>query len=110
MTTLAVVFDPANTRYVFQSMIKNIIKKKMRNPYLKYFDFIHPGVSFFLESPNLPPSRPNSCPLPQYLLQYALLPYPVEIISGIKKQKSPSQANRILKNPNIRYVRETTHR
>ena len=50
---------------LLQSITKNMAKKKIRNPYRKPFDFIHFGMSFFRESPNRPPSRANSCPLPQ---------------------------------------------
>ena len=37
-------------------------------------------------------------------------PFATEMIRGIKKQKSPSQANRILKNPSTRYVRDKIQR
>ena len=88
----------------------NMVRKKIKKPYLKYFDFIHFGISFLRERPNLPPLSENNCPLPQYLLQYALFPFIIEIKSGMKKQRSPSHANKILKNPKIKYVRENIQR
>ena len=62
----------------------------------------HYGGFFLSENPSLPPRSVNNCPLPQYLLQYVLLPFIIAIISGTKKQIKPSHANRILKNPRIR--------
>jgi hypothetical protein len=87
-----------------------MVKKKIRNPYLNTFDLIHFGISCFLENPNLPPSIENSCPLPQYLLQYALFPRPIEITSGVMKHIIPSQANSIFTKPSKRYVSENIQR
>ena len=74
-------------------------RKKIRNPYRNHLLFIHPGISFCATARKGPPNMPNSWPLPQYLLQYPLVPFATEMISGIKKQRSPSQANKILKSP-----------
>ena len=65
----------ANTSPVFQSIWKNMTKKKIRNPYLNHLLFIHRGTSFFRERPKRPPIRPKSCPLPQYRLQYPFVPF-----------------------------------
>ena len=42
-----------------KDMIKKNITKKMEQL------FIHPGISFLRENPNLPPIREKSCPFPQ---------------------------------------------
>ena len=80
----------------------NIVKKKVKKPYLKYLLFKNLGIGLFLDRLNLLPRKLNNCPLPQYILQYDFPPPSIEIIIGIKKHNSPSQANNILKNPRMK--------
>ncbi len=63
------VFVPWKTKYVLNTILMNIVKKKIKNPYLKYLDFKNLGIGLFLDNFNLLPNKSNSCPLPQYLLQ-----------------------------------------
>ena len=92
VTTSFISDIPAKTRHVLYNIIKNIIKKNSRNPYLNQLFFIHAGISILREIPNLPPIRLKSCPLPQNLFQYNLFPPTTANISGAKKHINPTQA------------------
>ena len=92
VTTSFISDIPAKTRYVLYNIIKNIIKKNSRNPYLNQLLFIHAGISILREIPNLPPIRLKSRPLPQNLFQYNLFPPTTANISGAKKHINPTQA------------------
>ena len=76
----------------------NIVKKKVKKPYLKYLLFKNLGIGLFLDRLNLLPRKLNNCPLPQYILQYDFPPPNNDIIIGVKKHSNPSHANSILKN------------
>ena len=89
VTTSFISDIPAKTRHVLYNIIKNIIKKNSRNPYLNQLLFIHAGISILREIPNLPPIRLKSCPLPQNLFQYNLFPPTTANISGAKKAYQP---------------------
>lgn len=87
-----------------------MLKKKIKNPYLNQLLLINEGQALFIDNLSLAPNKSNNCPLPQYLLQYALFPLMIEIARGIKKHNRPSHANKILKSPNTRYSIEDIHK
>ena len=84
---------PENTRYVANIMFRNIIMKKMRKPYRNHLVVMNLGMGLFLDSFFFLPRSSNSCPLPQYLLQYVFPPPNMEIKRGVMKQMTPSHAN-----------------
>jgi len=103
-------FTSLKTRTVLKIISPNMVMKNARNKYLNHLDLSQAGMGLFLERPSFLPSNVKSCPLPQYLLQYALVPDIIEIASGVAKQINPSHANRILKNPRLRYSSDAIHK
>ena len=89
---------PAPTKYVWNTIFPNIVRKNIKKPYRNHFELIHCGVGLFLEHFKSPPSLLKSWPRPHKWLQKNLFPPNIAIPNGNRKSIIPNQANNILKN------------
>ena len=75
---------PAPTKYVWNTIFPNIVRKNIKKTYRNHFELIHRGIGLFLEHFKSPPSLLKSWPRPHKWLQKNLFPPNIAIPNGTR--------------------------
>ena len=75
---------PAQTKYVWNTIFPNIVRKNIKKPYPNHFELTHRRIGLFLEHFKSPPSLLKSWPRPHKWLQKNLFPPNIAIPNGTR--------------------------
>ena len=75
---------PAQTKYVWNTIFPNIVRKNIKKPYRNHFELIHRRIGLFLEHFKSPPSLLKNWPRPHKWLQKNLFPTNIAIPNGTR--------------------------